>query len=145
MRRTCLFATAVLICAFAPVAFAQEHFTEGPVWRVSTIKIKPTHEEEYLTQLQHGFKVFAEEMKREGLILDYKVFFKADQSGPNDWDMCTVLIFKNHAALDGLAAKTEAIRDKVLGGKEPAQQGLEKRQQIRDILTDETWDEIFLK
>lgn len=32
--------------------------------------------------------------------------------------MCLAIEYKNHAALDGLDAKEEAIRDKVLGGKE---------------------------
>ena len=145
MRMLCVLGMGILGLMFTPALLGKEHYSEGPVWKVSTIKIKPTHQDEYLTTLQHGFKVFGDEMKRQGLILDYKVFFKEDQSSPKDWDMCTILIFKNHAALDGLAAKEEAIRDKILGGKEEAQKGAEKRQEIRDILSDETWDEIFLK
>jgi hypothetical protein len=53
--------------------------------------------------------------------------------------------YKNHAALDGLSAKGEAVRDKVLGGKAPAQQLTEKRAEIREIISSELLEEVFLK
>ena len=125
--------------------FAQEHYSEGPLWRVTLIRVKPTHFDEYLTNLQKNFKVVVEELKRQGLILDYKIFLKETQSNPQDWDICTAIEFKNHAALDGLASKEEAVRDKMLGGKQAFQQGVEKREEIREIVSEELLEEVLLK
>lgn len=136
---------AMFACLFAPALVAQEHYTEGPVWRVTLIRVKPGHMDEYLTVLQNGFKAIAEEAKHQGLIVDYKIFLKETQSSPQDWDVCTALEFKNHAALDGAEAKFEAIGDKISGGKEAAQQGMLKRVEIREILSDELIQEVYLK
>jgi len=56
-----------------------------------------------------------------------------------------VVIYKNHAAMDNLAAKTEMIRDKVLGGKQQAHQLGEKREEIRETISSDLLQEIILK
>ena len=53
--------------------------------------------------------------------------------------------YKNHAALDGLTAKGEMARDKILGGKAQGQQLNEKRAEVREIISSELLQEIFLK
>jgi len=135
----------VLLLSITPVLFAQEHYTEGPIWRIQLIRVKPTHMDEYLTSLQQTTKPFVDEQKKQGMIMDYKVFLKETKNSPDDWDICVAIEYKNHAAMDGLAAKGEAIRDKVLGGKAPAQQLSEKRAEIREIISSELLDEVFLK
>ena len=140
-----LYGLAVLLLLLAPALFAQEHYTEGPIWRIQLIRVKPTHMDEYLTSLRKSTKPMIEEEKRQGLILDYKVFFKETKNNPEDWDICVAIQYKNYAAMDGLAAKGEAVRDKILGGKQPAQQLSEKRAEIREIISSELLQEIFLK
>jgi hypothetical protein len=135
----------VFVMLFAPVLLAQENYTEGPVWRVTLVRVKPTHMDEYLASLRQSSKPFFEEEKRQGLIVDYKVFFKETQHDPEDWNICLAVEYKNHAAMDGLGAKFEAVRDKVLGGKQPAQQLSEKRQEYRETISSEVLEEIFLK
>jgi len=142
--------TKVLIVAgfaalFMPALFAQENYTEGPVWRVSLVRVKPTHLDEYLTSMRQVSKGFIEEEKRQGLIVDYKIFLKETKTSQQDWDVCIAVEYKNHAALDGLDSKMEAIRDKVLGGKQQAHQLGEKREEIREIISDELMQEIYLK
>jgi hypothetical protein len=136
---------AVLVCLFTPALFAQENYNEGPVWRVSLVRVKPNHMDEYVTSLRQVTKPFIEEEKRQGLIVDYKIFVKETKSNPQDWDLCLAVEYKNHAALDGLGGKVEAIRDKVLGGKQEAHQLGEKREEIREIISDELLREIYLK
>jgi hypothetical protein len=143
MKKLCV--AALFACLFAPALFAQENYTEGPLWRVSLIRVKPTHLDEYLTSMRQVSKAFVEEEKRQGLILDYKIFLKETKNSPQDWDVCVAVEYKNHAALDGLDAKMEAIRDKVLGGKQQAHQLGEKREEIREIVSDELLQEIVLK
>src|SRR6185312_11356702 len=143
MKKLCV--AALFACLFAPALFAQENYTEGPLWRVSLIRVKPTHLDEYLTSMRQVSKAFVEEEKRQGLILDYKIFLKETKNSPQDWDVCVAVEYKNHAALDGLDAKMEAIRDKVLGGKQQAHQLGEKREEIREIVSDKLLQEIVLK
>jgi hypothetical protein len=135
----------LFLLLLAPAMFAQEHYTEGPVWRVSLIRVKPTHLDDYLTTLQQTTKPYYEEAKKQGIIIDYKVFLKETKASPEDWDVCVAIQFKNHAAMDGLDAKTEAVRDKIMGGKQQAQQLAVKREEIRETVSSELLDEIFLK
>jgi hypothetical protein len=143
MKKLCGFVFFLLV--FVPALFAQEHYTEGPVWRVQLIRVKPTHFDEYLASLRKSTKPMIEEEKRQGLIVDYKVFLKQTKSSPDDWDICVAVQYKNYAAMDGLSAKLEAVRDKVIGGKQPAQELSEKRQEIREIISSELLEEVYLK
>jgi hypothetical protein len=143
MKKVCAF--VVLVLSFAPVLLAQEHYTEGPVWRVSLIRVKPNQMDAYLTSLQQSSKPLLDEQKRQGMIMDYKFFLKETKNNPEDWDLCLAIEYKNHAAMDGLAAKGEAVRDKILGGKQQAQDIGEKRTQIRELVSSELLQEIMLK
>jgi hypothetical protein len=135
----------LLLFLWAIPASAQEHYTEGPVWRVTLIRVKPGQMDAYMTSLRQSTKGIYEEEKRNGTILDYKVFLKETHNSPQDWDICIAVQFKNHAALDGLAAKGEAMRDKIIGGKAQAQQLGEKRIEMREQVSSELLQEIFLK
>jgi hypothetical protein len=140
-----LYGLVILLFCLAPALFAQEHYTEGPIWRVQLIRVKPTQMDAYLTSLRQSTKPLIEEQKRQGMIMDYKVFLKQTKNGPEDWDICVAIQYKNYAAMDGLAAKGESVRDKILGGKQASQQLGEKRAEIREIISSELLQEIFLK
>jgi len=140
-----LWGIAICLFVFAPALLAQEHYTEGPVWRVSLIRVKPNHMDEYLTSMQQSTKPFLDEEKRQGLVVEYKVFLKETKSNPHDWDICLAVQYKNYAAMDGLSSKVEGIRDKVLGGKQQAHQLGEKREEIREVISSELLHEVVLK
>ena len=143
MKRLSLLFACVLFTALCAVS--QEHYTEGPVWRVQLIRIKPNQLDAYLTSLRQSTKPLLDEQKRQGIIVDYKIFLKETKHDPQDWDMAVAVEYKNHAALDGLTAKGETLRDKILGGKQQAQQLGEKRAEIREILSSDLMQEIMLK
>jgi hypothetical protein len=134
-----------LLIGVVPAVFAQEHYTEGPVWRVQLIRVKPTKMDAYLTSLRQATKPFVEEQKKQGLVTDYKIFLKQTKNSPEDWDICVAIQYKNWAALDGQAAKAEAVRDKILGGKAQALDLNDKRAEIREIISSELLQEIVLK
>jgi hypothetical protein len=140
-----LWGIAICLFVFVPALLAQEHYTEGPVWRVSLIRVKPNRMDEYLTSMQESTKPFLDEEKRQGLIVEYKVFLKETKSNPQDWDICLAIQYKNYAAMDGLASNVEGIRDKVLGGKQQAHQLGEKREEIREVISSELLHEVVLK
>src|SRR5208283_3820674 len=135
MKKLCGLVFFLLL--LAPSLFAQEHYTEGPVWRVQLIRVKPTHMDEYLTSLRKSTKPLIEEEKKQGIIMDYKVFLKETKVSPEAWDICV--------AMDGLTAKGEEMRDKILVGKAQGQQLGEKRAEIREIVSSELMQEIYLK
>jgi hypothetical protein len=135
----------MLWAVLVPVVLAQEHYTEGPVWRVQLIRVKPNKMDAYLASLRQATKPLIEEEKKQGLVTDYKVFLKQTKNGPEDWDICVAIQYKNWAALDGATAKAEGVRDKILGGKQQGQELGEKRQEIREIITSDLLQEIYLK
>ena len=143
MKKTFLAAVLVSLCALA--APAQEHYTPGPVWRVTLIHVKGAAMDAYLTSLRQGTKPLFDEEKKQGIIMDYKVFLKSTKTNPNDWDIAVAVEYKDWAALDGETAKAEAVRDKVLGGKQQAQSLADKRLDIREILSTDLMQEVFLK
>ena len=140
-----LFGLSIFLFFLVPALFAQEHYTEGPVWRVQLIRVKPNQMDAYLSSLRQSTKPLVEEQKKAGVVMDYKIFLKETKNTPEDWDICVAIEYKNHAAMDGLAAKGEAARDKILGSKQAAQQLGEKRAEIREIISSELMQEIFLK
>jgi hypothetical protein len=140
-----LYEFALLLVCVAPALFAQEHYTEGPVWRIQLIRVKPTHMDDYLASLRKSTKPIMEEEKKQGIVTDYKVFLKETKNSPEDWDICVAIQYKNYAAMDGLAAKGEMMRDKILGGKAQGQELAEKRIEIREIISSELLQEIYLK
>src|SRR5579863_4817778 len=109
-----LYGLLVFLLFLAPALFAQEHYTEGPIWRVSLVRVKPNQMDAYLTSLRQSSKPLLDEEKRQGMIIDYKIFLKETKNNPEDWDLCLAVEYKNHAAMDGLAAKGEMVRDKIL-------------------------------
>jgi len=42
--------------------------------------------------------------------MDYKIFLKETKHNPEDWDICVAIEYKNHAAMDRLAAKGVGFR-----------------------------------
>jgi hypothetical protein len=140
-----MYRLAAFLLLLASAVLAQEHYSEGPVWRVQLVRVKPSQMDAYLTSLRQSSKPLLDQEKHDGTILDYKVFLKETKNNPEDWDLCLAVEYKNHAAMDGLAAKGELVRDKILGGKQPAQQLSEKRAEIRELVSSELLQEIFLK
>jgi hypothetical protein len=86
-------AAVVLACASVP-AVAQEHWTEGPVWECSAYRTNPGQFDAYMKWLRTHALVTSGEAKKQGLILDNKIFVKTP-SDPNDYD---VLICNLHSS-----------------------------------------------
>jgi hypothetical protein len=97
---------------FTGVSWAQEHYTEGPVWACSAYRTKQGHFDDYMNYLQANYLVTTAAAKKQGLILDSKVFVKT-ASDPQDWDVAICALFPSYGkALDFDAdadAKNKAI------------------------------------
>ncbi len=111
--RPVLFAI-ILSLLLGGVAAAQEHWTEGPVWEVTFYRTAPGHFDDYLKYLRKNLLPQNAEAKKQGLVLDQKVFVKSP-TGPGDWDIAFATLHKNMAALDYSAEndkKAKAIAEK---------------------------------
>jgi hypothetical protein len=129
---------------FAAQAVAQQHYTEGPVWRITLIKVKPNQFDNYMKTLRESTKPLFDEAKKQGVIVDYKVHLKSTTEEEDDWDIAVAVQYKNFAALDGLEAKMDAIQEK-LGGQAASQQTAEKRLAMREIVSSILIREVTLK
>ncbi len=114
MRFRAVTSATILTLLVGGVAAAQDHWTEGPVWEVSYYRTTPGHFEDYLKFLRQNFLPQGEENKKQGLVLDQKIFVKAPAT-PDDWDIAFATLYKNMAALDFSAEndrKSKAIAEK---------------------------------
>jgi hypothetical protein len=125
MRKT-MIAAVVLACALIGEARAQEHFTEGPVWAYSYYRIKPDREDAYLKFLRVSWLPQMVELKKAGLILDYKVFFNTARHDEKDWDLAFATLHTSYGkALDYSASdetKEKEIRAKQFKTKDEEKQ-----------------------
>ena len=119
-------------------------YTEGPVWEVTLVRTKPGMTDDYLKNLAQAFKATNDEAKKQGVIMDYKIFI-GDASNKDDFDILLMTEYKNMAAFDGLRAKMDPIAQKLIGGEDQMRQGSVKRGELREILGTKALREITLK
>ena len=141
-----LAACATLSVAAAGLVRAQSDapYTEGPVWTITMVKAKPGMGDDYLKTLAKIYKSTNDEMKKQGLIMDYKLLLGNDAT-PQDFDILLMVEFKNMAAFDGLREKADPITDKILGSEDAQRQGAVKRMEIREIMGNKLMREVTLK
>ena len=135
---------AVLI-GFAAPALAQEHYTDGPVWRVNYLSVKPGKFNDTLKDLRENFNKVTATAKAQGVVQDYKVFINSTSDSPADWDIATAVLYKGYGGMDGLAAKMEAITLAHYGTAEARTAAAEKREQLREVVMSRLAREITLK
>ena len=145
-RLVTLAAGAALAVIGAGLVRAQSDapYTEGPVWAITMVKTKPGMGDDYLKTLAKIYKSTNDEMKKQNLIMDYKVLL-GNNANPQDFDILLMVEYKNMAAFDGLREKADPIADKILGSEEVQRQGAIKRMEIREIMGNKLMREVTLK
>jgi hypothetical protein len=118
MKKVSLITIVILSTLVAVPLFAQENFTEGPISRIVLIHIKPGRNTEFWSDVRQNLKPVYEELKKQDVISDYHFFTKASTDDPEDWNVGINLTYRNYAALDGLAARTDPITLKFYGSRE---------------------------
>jgi hypothetical protein len=137
---------AALVLGIAGVCSAQSDapYTEGPVWNITMVKVKPGMGDEYLKSLAKTLKLGLEEAKKQNLILDYKILL-GDNATPQDFNILLMVESKNMAALDNGREKFDPITRKTVGTTDQQQAIQVKRLDIRDIMGTKLMREITLK
>src|SRR5207247_7563438 len=138
-------ALAALSLGIASLCSAQSDapYTEGPVWNITMVKVKPGMGDEYLKSLAKTFKGSLEEAKKENLVLDYKILL-GNAATPQDFDILIMVESKNMAALDNGREKFDPIARKVVGTTDQQQAMAVKRLDIREIIGSKPMREITL-
>lgn len=116
MTKLAAFALAVAGGAFAAPSIAQDHWTEGPVWQIDYYRTKPGKFDDYMKYIRSSVAPQTAESKRQGLILDQKVFVNPSPHDEKDWNIAFATLHANFGkALDYNAdddAKGKAIAEK---------------------------------
>ena len=80
-------------------------YTEGSVWQITMVHVKPGMDDDYLKGLAKNLKASLEEEKKQGLVVSYKILL-GDASTPGDYNIMNMVEYKNMAALDNLREKS---------------------------------------
>ena len=119
-------------------------YTEGSVWQITMVHVKPGMTDDYLKGLAKSLKASLEEEKKQGLILSYKVLL-GEASAPGDFDIMNMVEYKNMAALDNRREKTDPIVAKTIGNEDQRRDAAMKRAELREIMGNKIMREITLK
>jgi hypothetical protein len=137
--------SAAILCVVCATVYAQEKpYTEGSVWFVSMIRVKPGMLDVYMREVLPLRKKINDEAKKQGLVVSDHVF-TGTSTGRDDWDVMFMTEYKNWAAFDGITAKFDAIAAKIVGSEEKQVQLMTKRTETREIIGNKTMQELIIK
>ncbi len=142
-----LIAVAMLCGGMAApmTALAQDKpYTEGTVWTVTLIRVKPGMFDVYMRDLLPLRKKIDEEAKKQGLVISSHIL-SGNSMGRDDWDVMILDEYKNWAAFDGISAKYDAISAKIIGSEDKQVQLMTKRGDVREILGNKVMQELITK
>ena len=75
----------ILLLSFQ-VKAQEKPYKEGSVWDISLIKTKAPYFNDYMNNLNDGWKKVMDEAKKEGIVLSYMVLSQNPRT-TNDWDL----------------------------------------------------------
>ena len=119
-------------------------YTEGTVWNLTFIKLKPGMFDVYVEDAVVGRAREMAEAKKQGIVLSYKVL-SGTSANREDWDILFMEEYKNWAALDGLSDKLDAIQTKAHGSVEKVVQASLKRTDVREVVGSKLMQELIIK
>jgi hypothetical protein len=144
-RALCAMLFAITLLAALPTYAQNPNYDNGPVWRVTDYAIKPGQFEAFWKDFRENVKPSYEALKKEGLIIDYKVWTNATTDGPHDWDVAVGTMIPNWAAIDQLDAKAATIIAKHYGSREAMIEAGKKRTEIREVVASKLAREVMPK
>lgn len=120
-------------------------YREGPVVSVSYIRTKPGMFDKYMEYLAGPYKTSMEAQKAAGAILDYAIF-TSETRNPGDHDIMLTTTYRNWAARDNLADRTDAVANKALQSTpQQRSQQFADRSTMRESIGSRTYQQLTLK
>jgi hypothetical protein len=127
------------------IVYGQEKpYTEGSVWYITMVRVKPGMLDVYLRDVLPLRKKIDDEAKKQGLILSDHIL-SGSASGRDDFDVMFLTEYKNWAAFDGISAKYDGIASTIIGPEEKQVQLMTKRTEVREILGEKAMQELIMK
>src|SRR5580692_11613736 len=109
------FGACLAFAGFATAVGAEERvYDNGPVWDVASVQTKPGHFNDYMKFISTTWRAEQEMLKKEGYVLDYKVFVVVDQRD-NEPDVTLAVEYKDMAAYDLPLDKQDAMTKQMFG------------------------------
>lgn len=137
---------SILVLTLSAAIFAQvsRPYRNGSVWQISYIQIKPGMNTAYMNYLATDWKKQQEALKKDGLILSYKVI-STEQHGATDFNLMLMVEHKDLATMEANQAKADSLAQTVVGNDEKQMQGYHDRLAIREVLGTRLAREIVLE
>jgi len=145
IRRLVILVLYGVLSLGSAIVYGQEKpYTEGSVWYITMIRVKPGMLDVYMRDVLPLRKKIDEEAKKQGLILSDHIL-SGNASGRDDFDVMFLTEYKNWAAFDGLSAKYDAIVGTIIGSEEKQVQLMTKRTEVREIVGEKQMQELIMK
>lgn len=123
---------------------ADRPYHEGPVTMVSSLRTLPGMRDAYLRYLATTYRTNMEAAKKEGIVLDYRVYETTPRS-PDDPNIYLTVTYKNMAAMDGLEDRMEPIMQRSFGDEAARSTAAIDREKMRRPLGQEMIREVVFK
>jgi len=142
MKRAPLATSLLLTLLTALYTVAQNpNYDKGSVWRMAYYDVKPGQLEPFWKDFRENLKPSYDALKKEGIILDYKVWTNETTDGPNDWDVALALLFPTWAGMDQYESKAATIIARHYGSREAMVEAGKKRNEYRAVVGIKLWRE----
>ncbi len=135
---------SLLLLGVSVFAQVSRPYRNGSVWNIGFIRMKPGMETAYLNYVATDWKRDQEALKKDGLILSYKVL-QTENHGATDWNLMLLTEYKDMATLEANEAKEDATYQRLIGNDEKQRQGYRERLEIREVMGGRLAREIVLE
>jgi len=136
---------AVMLLSALSMYAQSPNYDVGPVWRVTYYHIKPGQSEAFWKDIRENLKPVYADLKKEGLINDYKMWLNDTTDHPGDWDVALGTLYPNYAALDAIDAKAATIVAKHYGSRDAMIEAGRKRADLREVVASKLAREVMPK
>jgi len=138
--------TTLVILLLSVIVFAQVNrpYRNGTVWNIAFIRMKPGMDTAYLNYIGTDWKKNQEALKKEGLIVSYKVL-TTEAHGAADFNILLMTEYKDLATMEANEAREDNVAQTVIGNDAKQMQGYRERLEVREVLQDRLAREIVLE
>jgi len=137
-------ATVALTVSVISTAQLRRPFRDGTVWDIAFIRVRPGMDVAYMNYLATDWKREQEALKKEGLILSYKVI-ASEPHNPADFNLMLMTEYKDLASMEAGQDKADNLAQTVIGNDQKQMQGYKERLEIREVLGNRLSREIILE
>lgn len=128
-----LVVTASVVAQMSPSSAPARSYSNGSVWDIAFIRMKPGMESAYLKYVATDWKRQQESLRQDGLIVSYRVI-QTEAHSATDWNLMLMTEYKDLASMEAGESRQDAVTQRVVGNDETQQQGYRNRAEMREVL-----------